>query len=721
MSKVIDLDTLSYFWGKIKTLFAGKQDALVSGTNIKTINGDSVLGSGNINLNSISSVSATESAVSGGNNVVTITQSNGTTTSFNVKNGIDGQDGADGADGVDLGEVALVQTTGDATDKVMSQNAVTEYGRKVTTEDLDGTSNWIKAQLTAQGWEFGKYIYGNAEPKNENYCITHYIQINNIVGHSLTWDIGVATNQIKVAFYTADGVRTGYVDGATSSSTSRTITIASSGTGSATNATQLRMSLASNNLPQCYIFDNTTREYIFRADEYIINLCEDSNLPCGIFNDILLTQEKGDSTFKTMSQDAITNAIDYSRSLNPCQCTFIKEAKYFNLNNAQYTAFNNTSIISIIFTRLSAWNPSYPTEWRYFRFRGASDVNTTDGFYIGCSSGGRMYYQTYANNANNQAAADSANIYNSTKICPAVSVIVWDRINGIVKFYDRATLITTKQDNAYKLTSFIGENRNIYMFPGDDRSFLYDLQIYNYDIIGIVDTYINQLEGANYIHDCYDGNLKKTFVDWGVTDVGTYGNSTALPYTVTDGIVTITSTSSCVAGTTKTNRGYYVGTTDKARIYESDIEVVSGECKIVRGYAENIIEKIIDRNTGDIYSEGDTLGIGQYTICGRARPISCWGLVYMSGDPMVVKHTENRQKYISCVMHLKCDTLYNRQLYDDQADVYYDTEVAPSNTAFKYIRQSTSVPPNFAGQMAVSGNNIYAGSKVYTWKQINNS
>lgn len=35
-------------WAKIKALVAGKQDKLISGSNIKTINGASVLGSGNI-------------------------------------------------------------------------------------------------------------------------------------------------------------------------------------------------------------------------------------------------------------------------------------------------------------------------------------------------------------------------------------------------------------------------------------------------------------------------------------------------------------------------------------------------------------------------------------------------------------------------------------------------------------------------------------------------
>lgn len=42
-----------------KTTWSGKQDALVSGTNIKTINGTSILGSGNIDVQSLPTVSGT--------------------------------------------------------------------------------------------------------------------------------------------------------------------------------------------------------------------------------------------------------------------------------------------------------------------------------------------------------------------------------------------------------------------------------------------------------------------------------------------------------------------------------------------------------------------------------------------------------------------------------------------------------------------------------------
>jgi len=52
----LDNTGLSHFWGKIKASLNLKQDALVSGTNIKTINNTSLLGSGNIDISGGSDV-----------------------------------------------------------------------------------------------------------------------------------------------------------------------------------------------------------------------------------------------------------------------------------------------------------------------------------------------------------------------------------------------------------------------------------------------------------------------------------------------------------------------------------------------------------------------------------------------------------------------------------------------------------------------------------------
>ena len=105
------------------TQWNGKQDTLVSGTNIKTVNNESLLGSGNLSITGepgddgvgISSVvQTTESTVSGGTNVITVNMTDGTSSTFNVRNG----------DAV--GSATIVQTTGDSTTAVMSQDGTTK-------------------------------------------------------------------------------------------------------------------------------------------------------------------------------------------------------------------------------------------------------------------------------------------------------------------------------------------------------------------------------------------------------------------------------------------------------------------------------------------------------------------------------------------------------------------------------------------------------------------
>lgn len=113
------------------TSWNGKQDALVSGTNIKTVNNESILGSGNLNIAGepgsdgvgiASIVQTTESTESGGTNVITVTLSDGTSSTFNVRNG----------DGV--GTVTIVQTTGTSTTSAMSQDGTTKALTAITDE-----------------------------------------------------------------------------------------------------------------------------------------------------------------------------------------------------------------------------------------------------------------------------------------------------------------------------------------------------------------------------------------------------------------------------------------------------------------------------------------------------------------------------------------------------------------------------------------------------------
>lgn len=120
------------------------QEKLVEGENIKTINGVSVLGSGNVDV--------APAIGENGNWYI-----NGKDTGKPSK----GTDGKNGADGVSLGEIALVQETGNAENKVMSQAAVTKELDNIKNE-IDVSDELNKIQLaeildksTNEGYRIG--------------------------------------------------------------------------------------------------------------------------------------------------------------------------------------------------------------------------------------------------------------------------------------------------------------------------------------------------------------------------------------------------------------------------------------------------------------------------------------------------------------------------------------------------------------------------------------
>ena len=74
----LDKNGLKTLWSKIKSLVSGKQDKLASGVNIKTINNQSVIGSGNITISA--SVSKATTSTIGGIKAANVRSSAVTTT-----------------------------------------------------------------------------------------------------------------------------------------------------------------------------------------------------------------------------------------------------------------------------------------------------------------------------------------------------------------------------------------------------------------------------------------------------------------------------------------------------------------------------------------------------------------------------------------------------------------------------------------------------------------
>ena len=238
------------------------QEKLISGTNIKTVNNNSLLGSGNISIepNEIASITTTESTASGGNNTVTINTTDGTSKTFNVKNG------KDGADGVSLGEVALVQTTGDSEESVMSQKAVTEYGRKVTAEDLNGTSDWIRTKLTVEGWEFNKSLGTGTITDDVGYCVSPLIPASFSGSNYYWWVYMHASNNSRCLwFYDSSGTKIAY-QSSNFLNFKRWLQ----------NLTfeYIRFTLPMDSISLCFMLNQSTGDIIFDGRRYLKNLCK---------------------------------------------------------------------------------------------------------------------------------------------------------------------------------------------------------------------------------------------------------------------------------------------------------------------------------------------------------------------------------------------------------------------------------------------------------------
>lgn len=174
------------------------------------------------NVNQLASITTQESSVSGGTNVVTFTQTNGTQTSFNVKNGEKGETGATGAtgpqgatgptgpqgpkgdDGVSLGEVALTQEVTQDTDKVPSDKAVYD---EVAYPDVVYEHIQDLPEMQLRYFEIVNNRLNYLV--NANNCVSGLIDVRHY--DKITYDRFTATAVHKVTLFNQSGLYIGDV------------------------------------------------------------------------------------------------------------------------------------------------------------------------------------------------------------------------------------------------------------------------------------------------------------------------------------------------------------------------------------------------------------------------------------------------------------------------------------------------------------------------------
>ena len=716
----------------------GKQDALVSGTNIKTINNQTLLGSGNIDANEITSITTTESQASGGNNTITITETNGTTTTFNVKNGVDG------ADGVSLGEIGLVQTTGDATDAVMSQKAVTEYGRKVTAEDLNGTSDWIKSKLTEEGWEINKTLNSNgglsSTAYTTGYCVSPYLSISDIKGHYLTFCYNYNSGSItNICFYDSNK---SFISGLYYTATLKDIRPITIGDSSSwDNVEFVRVCISLNNFSNCYLLDETTGEYILKCDEYIITLTKELNINYGFLENHILEQQLGDSTTKVLSQKVITNEIRYNVSKEQGTGFTLNSNnsyRYIKLTSKSTSLLNASDKMTFMFsTRGTGGNQDY----RYFRFGNgsitANNMDATNGIYVGWS---------YSRNLSANGISYTLNQSGSNYPTPDVWIVTWDRVNGIVRFYDHTTLVNTLSGDSYKKDRFVNDEGKIAILGGDNNTRIYDIRLFDYDISYLfgnsdISSEINNLCGAGILPSQFLNNYNNSdglfitetnnFQGGGYSATCTYSlDGDDYHIVVKDGV----STTQACGG-----KPYYIGVDNRAQIEKLDFQVVNGvikHCWSANQVNQGLNYRLIIDSNGDEITDYDNIGVGSYTLIKTQSTVGArFDFYKVSGDVEVIIKKSVQYKPISCVFHIGGDTMYNKKFYDDQTNsfitLYTDRTCSVEymehtlvKTPQRVIRTEISGLnglPHYVGEMAVVGNNVYIGMADYTWEQINNS
>ena len=735
INKFLDKAGLTRLISWIKGALNSKQDTLAFDTT-PTTNSNNPVTSGGVKAaidalgtpNEIVSITTQESSASGGNNVVTITDTDGTVTTFNVKNGKDGQNGADGADGVSLGEIALVQTTGDSEESVMSQKAVTDYGRKITDEDSDGTSEWIKSKLIEEGWEFGKYINTSGRiASNASYCATPFIPVNNIKGHNMTYTYMFSTGPAALAFYTSEKT---FISGQAyqaSSNNSRGLTISSSDT--LDTAAYVRLTLNPQKIKECSLVDGTTGEFIFNGAEVVATLCDELNLTYGYLK----------------KEDLSVSSYIYKTP------TYLQGRLCF-YNLAQYPQLDprTSDGISITFAVDNNSNISFNPLFALWKFVNANSGLNLTTFSMWWRVSGFLSFGKLNNYGDSLVTGGSRVLHKAGHW-----VITYDFKTGITKYYHNGELLSTISPTSYDEQTVIRD-----YFDTCTHLQLSAFQSSNGNKINGIAMFGRVLEDSD-VEDLYGSgresiktslipakwkayNLKPIYPEnWGVyMQAGTSASST-------EGGFILSPTSS---GSLHFGFNGIEGVINNV-IYDWDFEIISGTTTHT---SDNFSRKMRYNSQAyavfKIYNEsGDdvtlnTLGVGKYHVtckpdnilAGQINASSLVLIYYFYGCSSdfsmklspALKITE-RGAALECSIETYAGLYWNlangiklpisEKALSNTTKINVGTDTYISDT----VKYTSSIIPQFNGQIAVDtdGGKVYIGyltSAGGTWKQVSN-
>lgn len=650
------------------------------------------------------------SMISGDTNVVEITTSDGKTSQVKIRNGNASTSGTE-----------IVQTTGTATDKVMSQKSVTDA--------LDFPRVTLKVTFLTEVIK-GKSVGSNGTLYNNAYHeVTCHIPCEGV--HKVEIIIGAPSSStwLSAAFYDADGkfLNTCTVYGGAKKTF----------TSPATSAY----------LVATYIADTTNDRGV-----WIDGVKAHEPVP----DDIEIKHTGGDKEYYLMSQKGVQDYVNqrlmdsaqshssfgsgFCYKLNARQIELLEASDVITLEicaqcNGGLNGYNNTAGMTYFDIQFGNNHAKFrTTNDGAYAFTGDSKLNPLSG----------SAWQLAATQAGVEARMPNDRV-----------LMVIDRKQGIVRLYDKCSRkIIECQRDAYKCDSWLQGDDWLAIMSGAQYGYVADLWA-----IRIYDRDVTVLQYDNYFR-VKDAHMTEAILpfqrpsiakaidvkDWVIAkfDKATQDKDYGKPYHFTktysydpdDGLLTGTNDASdwAMIGPGSVNAGNLYG------IIDVDFEVTGGKWRVVKQAAIKVyaITKADGTDMGieGIMGQGSDrteLEAGRYTM----SYISFNANAFCDIAPGAkIKMHSLHQHTLHCVCNINPRYYCNGQCRDDARQEWWtpldvgnhETPVVPTFTDAAW--RSVPAPallsqPSFNGQLKVDDSGkVYVGVVVgatRTWKQINNA
>ena len=639
------------------------------------------------------------SMISGDTNVVEITTSDGKTSQVKIRNGNASTSGTE-----------IVQTTGQATDKVMSQKSVTDA--------LDFPRVTLKVTFLTEVIK-GKQMNGGGNlVNNATHCTTCHIPCEGV--HKVELLSGDAKDRNYIIAFDKDNK---VVANAVAYNNSKKYALTTPATTTYVVAT--------------YITDTDNDRGV-----WIDGVKVHEPVP----DDIEIKHTGGDKEYYLMSQKGVHDYIN-QRLMDSAQSHSTFGSGFcYRLNARQIELLEASDVITLEICAqcnggLNGYNNTAAMTYFSIMFGNAHGALTT-------SFDGKLSYSSDQKKYN-QGSGYTYAVDGGIVTCWDRFIVVINRKTGVIRLYDKCSrMVAEKQREEYKSDSWLAGDDWLAIMTEAQHGYVADLwalRIYDRDVEPM--KYNNNIMVAdnNFVEAIlpfqYPSNAKAVQVqDYSFT----YKN-TGAPYTwpktraydPDDGLLT---------GTNDTSDWLAVGATgnvsDMANMHvrEVDFEVTGGKWRVVSYYRIHVYSCV--------NAEGTDMGIDGYYEMNKTSaemPAGRYTMKYVSNWPCdfadiaagaTIKHYGAKIHILHCVANINPRYYCNGQCRDDARQEWWtpldvnnhSTPVVPTFTDAAW--RSVPAPallsqPSFNGQLKVDDSGkVYVGvcaGATRTWKQINNA